>query len=71
MALSGNTLGTAIKDAIGLLTDEQKANLETVWQTIGGVIVDHITANAVVSTTVTAEYLNPADVTGAGSGGVT
>ena len=70
MSLNGDTLGTAIKNAINALTPTQKEDIEVVWQTIAGEIVSHFTANADVSTSVTATYLNPDDVTGTGTGGI-
>jgi len=57
MALNGNTLGTAISDAIivanpGMDGTEQAAFLAN-WQIIATAIVSHITGSAVVNTTVT------------------
>ena len=49
MALNGNTLGTAISSALAGLSQSQLEDLETVWKTIAGEIVNHITANAVVN----------------------
>lgn len=49
MALSKNRLGTAIKDAIALLTDEQKSDIEVVWQAIAECIIDEFTENGVVT----------------------
>lgn len=52
MALSKNRLGTAIKDAIALLTDEQKSDIEVVWQAIAECIIDEFVDNGVVTTDV-------------------
>lgn len=52
MALSKNRLGTAIKTAIGLLTDEQKSDIELVWQAIAECIIDEFVENGVVTTEV-------------------
>ena len=49
MALNKNRLGTAIKDAIALLTNEQKSDIEIVWQAIAGCIIDEFTDNGVVT----------------------
>ena len=71
MAMNGNTLGTAIKNAIDGLTQEQKEDLETVWQAVASQILSHITSNAEVATAVTGTAdLDTGDVTGTGSGGV-
>lgn len=49
MALSKNRLGTAIKDAIALLSDEQKSDIEVVWRAIAECIIDEFTDNGVVT----------------------
>jgi hypothetical protein len=51
MAMNGTVLGDAIFDII-IAPDapaEVKNKLKTMWEQIGGVIVDHITQNAVVN----------------------
>lgn len=52
MALSKDRLGTAIKTAIGLLTDEQKSDIELVWQAIAECVIDEFVDNGVVTTDV-------------------
>jgi len=49
MALSKNRLGTAIKDAIALLSDEQKSDIEIVWQAIAECIINEFMTNGVVT----------------------
>lgn len=53
MAMNGNTLGTAIANAINGLSQSQKENITTVWQTVAAQIVSHLQSNAVVTVTVT------------------
>ena len=74
MALDKTRMATNIADkliAAGIIDGGQKPSVIVIWEEICDGLIDEITANAVVATTVTAEYLNPADVTGTGSGGVT
>lgn len=49
MALNKDRLGTAIKTAIALLTDEQKSDIEIVWQAIAECIIDEFVDNGVVT----------------------
>ena len=79
MALDGDILGTAIKDALKaggyLITDEQagvdpgkvEAGVEATWQTIANVIVTHITTNAVIPIGI-AVQVNTGTGTGATTG---
>lgn len=55
MALNGNLLGTAIKDALialnpdsGSLSGSEEAELEDYWQAIANEIVSHFVANGVI-----------------------
>jgi len=40
--INGNDLGTDIKDAISAMTSEEKQDLEFVWQTVAGIVADHV-----------------------------
>jgi len=51
MALNGNALGTAIKEALEDLTDDELMNPEKGWQTIATKIIEHLQTSGVVSTT--------------------
>lgn len=70
MALNGDALGTAIKNAINGLSASEKEDLETVWQTIGGALVSYITSNAEVATTVASgiPLTTPDNINGATTG---
>jgi len=70
MALNGDDLGTAIKNAINGLSASEKEDLETVWQTIGGALVSYITSNAEVTTTVASgiPLTTPDNINGATTG---
>lgn len=54
--MNGNTMGTAVKNAIAALspdmTQAQKDQLELAWKAICTAIVAHIAANATVTATV-------------------
>lgn len=67
---SGNTLGTAIADAIDGLTESQLQDKEVIWQTISNVIVAHIVANTVVNVTSVTGVTTGAGVSGPGTGTV-
>ncbi len=71
MALSGDTLGIALKAAVDALVVSQVAQMTDAeelnyWKAIGNEIVDHITTSALVSTTVA----TPDTLTGTGTGTV-
>jgi len=51
MAMNGDTLGVAIETALDTLSNEDRADFTECMKALGGAIVDHITANAVTSTT--------------------
>jgi len=56
MAMNGDTLGTAIKNAVQALniqagTPITPNQIEDVWQAVSGQIVSHVQANAVVTVT--------------------
>ena len=70
MAMNGNTLGTAIKNAINGLTAEQKQDVEVIWQTIATCITAHITDNAVVAVTSVSGVTAGGDNSGSGSGSI-
>jgi len=70
MAMNGNTLGTAIKNAINALTAEQKQDVEVIWQTIASEITSHIAGNAVVSVTSVSGVTAGEDNSGSGSGSI-
>ena len=53
MAMNSDAMGAAVAAAVDALSEAEKKDLPTVWKTICGEIVDHITANAAVATTVT------------------
>lgn len=68
MAFDGDTLGSAIASAIegvtgGTIVGTQS---EDIWKVIAGEILDHITANGVVSTVVT----TPDTINGTGTGSI-
>lgn len=55
MALNGNVLGTAIKDALialnpdsGSLSGSEETTLESYWQAIASEIVSHFVTNGVI-----------------------
>jgi hypothetical protein len=55
MALNGDTLGKAINDALvdaGLAENDSTGAAEQRWKLIAKTIMDHIVANAEISTTV-------------------
>lgn len=49
MALDGDTLGDLMLAAIDTLSDTDKRNRQKVFRKLGGAIVSHLTASAVVS----------------------
>lgn len=52
MAMNGNTLGDAIKAALVALDPPFKASIDDDFcRALGNAIVDHITSNAIVTTT--------------------
>ena len=55
MAMNGDTLGTAIKNALAAfgIAAEDEAAVEAVWQAVAGAIVTHISTNAVVAAGIT------------------
>lgn len=81
MALNGNTLGDLIKtkmdQAVDSLSDPNnitESDRTILMRAIGNAIVDHIKANAVVSTTVSGTAPGPSfpsAVSGTGTGSIT
>lgn len=70
MAMNGNTLGTAIKNAINALTPAQKQDIEVVWQTIASQITTHITNNAVVAVASVSGVTSGSENSGTGTGSI-
>ncbi len=74
MAMNGNTMGTAVKNAIAALspdmTQAQKDQLEIAWKAICTAIVTHISSNATVAVAVTsvAGVTTGGGVSGPGTG---
>lgn len=75
MALNGNTMGTQVANAIIALdpgmTQAQKDQLTTSWQSICAAIVTHITGNAQVVVTSVSGVTTGPGVSGPGTGTVT
>lgn len=66
MAMNGDTLGLAIKAAVDGVTN--KTDRDALFKAIGGAIVAHIQANAVVAVTSVSGVTAGAGVSGPGTG---
>lgn len=71
MALNGNNLGDAIRQAVDALSDADKANRTKTFRAMGSAIVDYLKANAVVHVAATVPAAIPVQVVPATGTGAT
>lgn len=74
MALSKESMADKIADkmiAAGIITSDKKASVVAIWEEICDGIIEELTTNGVINTTVTGTAnLETGEVTGTGLGGI-